>query len=348
MKIQFPPDAYDEQLKLKPSTGMLLVLLYAIRHVFLIFLAYFPLMRGGGDGTFIKEFISLQAMVADIPAILLLVTLVMRQPGAHQLWRSIWQHGRLILIVTLAIQLIMDSLQSGMQIIDRSSQGMVLPILLYLLLDLYVMVYAIRSNRIRMTFLDFPDEKSQRPTGLLGKEREEYERKFDDVLGKIIASDPDRAEKLTQLINETSNEAAETWNELAHQAVQEKRYMDAETLMQKTLLIDPDNGACYTNLATIQRHMGELHKSLQSAKKAVKLLPNNADAYFNLALSLAETGRTAAAISSYQSALKLNPQHHYAWKNLGILLLNTGQEEAAQKALEKARILAQKHQQQRV
>ncbi|OOZ38565.1 DUF2919 family protein [Solemya elarraichensis gill symbiont] len=343
MKMQFPPDAYDEQLKLKPSIGMLLVMLYSIRHVFLIFLAYFPLMRGGGDSTFIKEFMSLQVMAADLPAILLLVTLVMRQPGAHQLWRSIWQHGRLILILTLAIQLIVDILQSGMQIIDRSNQEMVIPVLLYLLLDLYVMLYAVRSNRIRMTFLDFPDEKSHKPTGLLGKEREEYDRKFREIVSKIIASDPDKAEKLTQLLNATTKEAAETWHELAHQAVQDKRYKDAEILMQKTLLFDAENGACYSNLATIQRHLGEAHKSLQSAKKAVKLLPNNADAYFNLALSLAETGNKTAAISSYQSALTLHPQHLYAWKNLGILLRDAGKEESAKQALGNAQVLAQKH-----
>ncbi len=346
MKMQFPPDSYDEQLKLKPSTGMLIAMLYSIRHIFLIFLAYFPLMRGGGDATFIKEFISLQMMAADLPALLLLFTLVMRRPQARQVWRSIWQHGRLILILTLVLQLMLDAVNSSTLILGRSHSDRIIPLLLYLLLDLYILGYVFRSKRIRMTFLDFPDEESQKPNALLGKEREEHEHKFNEIIRKMIEDDPGKAEKLTQLLSESTNEAAETWHKLAHQAVQNKQYKDAEVLMQKALVIDADNGAYHSNLAMIQRHLGDTHKSVQNAKKAVKLLPNNADAYFNLALSLNETGNKAAAISSYQSALKLNPQHRYAWKNLGILLRNAGDEKGARQAFGQAQELTRQHSEQ--
>ena len=136
---------------------MILVMLYGIRHVLMVFLAYFPGMGGGSDTNVIKEMLSPQLMIADLPALLILISWNFRQPQAGKGWRAIWRFGRLLLLATLTAQLVLTAATPwAQQLVEMPLSDESGLVMFYLLLHLSIMAYVLLSERLKAVFLDFP------------------------------------------------------------------------------------------------------------------------------------------------------------------------------------------------
>jgi hypothetical protein len=157
----YRPDEYDEHLCLKPSVPMILAMMYAARHLVLVFLAYFPGMAGTSDAGVIKGLLAPYFVVADIPALVLLLAWRFRAPEAGPLWRGIWHRGRIILALTLAVQVILlVEMRWNLMLAEavRGSAGML--VVFYAFLSLIVLVYVSTSERVKTVFQDFPKRVS--------------------------------------------------------------------------------------------------------------------------------------------------------------------------------------------
>ena len=165
MSDLYSPDDFDEHLCLKPSVAMILAMMYAARHLVLIFLAYFPGMAGSTGGAFIKEMLSPYLVATDVPALLLLLAWRFRVPESGLFWRALWRHGRALLLLALVAQLVLlATMHWGPMLIEAPrTRGNVL-VVSYALLHLYVLGYVLMSDRLKAVFQDFP-KPAESPKG---------------------------------------------------------------------------------------------------------------------------------------------------------------------------------------
>jgi hypothetical protein len=100
---------YNRYGVLRPSPGLWLTLLFQCRHVIGIGLVAMASGRGGraASGNIdLSEFghiLNPLFVLADAPALLLLLALAARTPGAGALPRFLWRHGRLLLLLSAAL-----------------------------------------------------------------------------------------------------------------------------------------------------------------------------------------------------------------------------------------------------
>ena len=100
---------YNRYGVLRPSPGLWLTLLFQCRHVIGIGLIAMASGRGGraASGNIdLSEFghiLNPLFVIADAPALLLLLALAARTPGAGALPRRLWRHGRLLLLLAAAL-----------------------------------------------------------------------------------------------------------------------------------------------------------------------------------------------------------------------------------------------------
>ncbi len=97
---------------------------------------------------------------------------------------------------------------------------------------------------------------------------------------------------------------------------QEKKYVEAEAWIQKSLALEPDNPAALCNLGNVQREMLQFEWAAQSYKKALQLSPQLPEAHHNLGIAYREMGQNQEAISSFEKAIALRPEYTLAHCNL--------------------------------
>ncbi len=365
MTLLYHPDAYDKHLCLKPSAGMVLVMAFAIRHILLVFLGYFPGMSGNADTHFITGLLSPTLMAADFPALLVLLAWRFRLPEAGKTWRLIWRHGRVILLATLGVQLLLlANTRWGRQLLEVPQSETSSLVVLYALLQVYVLIFVLMSKRLRGVFLDFPvpgaGVEPAKPEPFVGRVDKPAAPASDEVtasnpfegLAEPVAAQvaerlkaairqvrfdqPDEIERLATLMTQGGSEAAAVWHDLGLLAVQRGKLQEAAILVSRATHADAGNGLYFRNLCEINRRTGQLDAALQAGHKAVSLMPNDADAHFNLALVFAQANRPQAAIGSYEAAVRLRPGHAQAWNNLGVLYRQMKRPEEAKRAFETA------------
>jgi tetratricopeptide (TPR) repeat protein len=367
MTLLYHTDAYDKHLCLKLSAGMILAMVFAMRHVLLVFLTYFPGMAGTADVSFVKGFLSPYLVFSDVTAVLLLVAWRFRQPEAGKSWRVIWRHGRFMLTATLFVQLILlADTRWGRQIIQAPQSDESTLVIGYALVQLYVIAYVLLSNRLKAVFLNFPVPgavvEPARPMPCVGHAEKsaasasgdaEASNPFEGLTEPVAAlvterlkaairlirpDQPEEAERLAKVLAQGSQESAAVWHDLGMLAVQRDKLQEAAILVSRATKADAGNGLFFRNLCEINRRIGQLDAALQAGHKAVSLMPNDADAYFNLALVFAQANRPKAAIGSYETAVRLRPGHAQAWNNLGLLYRQMKRPEEAKRAFEAALI----------
>lgn len=158
MKLDlYSPETYDKHLALKVPLLLSVTLLYAIRHILIVFLAYNPSPRLGSAFAFLQPLAEPWFVAADLPALLVLLAWWQRRPGAKALWRGIWRYGRVLLTTSLLLQFALLAHRQGMSILGAYylSQGERLAIV-SLGLNLLLVYYLWRSQRVADTFADFP------------------------------------------------------------------------------------------------------------------------------------------------------------------------------------------------
>lgn len=103
----YPPDNYDRNLVLKVPFLLMVILLYSVRHLFIVFLAYNPSPKFAGAFAFMQPLASPYFVLADLPAMLVLAAWIRRAPKAGNFVRWIWRHGQVLLSASLLPQFVL-------------------------------------------------------------------------------------------------------------------------------------------------------------------------------------------------------------------------------------------------
>jgi len=108
----------------------------------------------------------------------------------------------------------------------------------------------------------------------------------------------------------------------------------ADSLMNKALALDPDDGEILARAAQLQlmfRNRGfdygqeRVARGREQAERAVRLAPDSAEAVYALSLAQRYTGNPAAAIESLERTIVLDPNHARALLSLGSNRISRGQ-----------------------
>jgi Flp pilus assembly protein TadD len=113
---------------------------------------------------------------------------------------------------------------------------------------------------------------------------------------------------------------------LAVDAAEHDRPLDAIRIAQRALELRPDNVQALTTLGSQQARLGRLDVAEQAYRRAVELAPWDALPLSNLAGLLGQTGHTAQALPMAKRAIELDPELASARVNYGTLLANLGHE----------------------
>ena len=162
--MDYSIDDFTDDGVLKPGLYLTLIVTVSSR-----FLLYGPLSlfasRGGitGANSYIDvSVLSVDSpflMLASIPPVVILYILIARNNGSRKLIRNIWKHGRLILLVSVGCQLVLQTAQVAMVGIAG------LPVLVGLIVTAYCTLYLATSGRVRDVFASFPTSKQYTEDG---------------------------------------------------------------------------------------------------------------------------------------------------------------------------------------
>lgn len=144
-------------MALKVPPLLVFALLYAVRHLLIVFLAYNPSPKLGAAFAFLQPLAEPWFVAADLPALLVLLAWWQRRPEAKAFWRGIWRYGRVLLTISLLTQSALLAQAQGVNILQAYylTQSERLAIV-SLGLNLLCVYYLWRSPRVADTFADFP------------------------------------------------------------------------------------------------------------------------------------------------------------------------------------------------
>jgi hypothetical protein len=159
---------YDKYLCLKPPAEFWLVLVFYLRPLVLK-ISTFQMGRGGSktdavsglfDIAYPDNFSFFLGVMAILPAVLIVIALAKRKPGATDFVKKIWRNSvkLLMLAAVLNIVVILLPLVLG-KINSIHLLGWV-----QLAVTALIMGYLLKSQRLRDTFADFPVESGDEKT----------------------------------------------------------------------------------------------------------------------------------------------------------------------------------------
>lgn len=131
----------------------------------------------------------------------------------------------------------------------------------------------------------------------------------------------------------TNSKGVEFLLYLAEQAVQSRRYDNAERHFEAALALDPDSPVIANNLAWLRVQL-KRGNALELALKANALQPGIATVLDTLAAAYAQAGRFGEAITAQQEAVRLAPKHDPFSLRLAALFLQAKRPAEAQKTLQ--------------
>lgn len=157
---------YDRYACKKVPIHLILAMLFSVRHLFIVFLAYNPSPKMAASFTYLQAFQSPWFVFSDLPALLVLLAWLKRLPESGAFWRRTWKHGRLLLTTSLVIQFVLLLWQQGQGLFQAysftDSQRFVI---VNLGLDLLVIYYLWRFAIVRDVFADFPETSKDERAG---------------------------------------------------------------------------------------------------------------------------------------------------------------------------------------
>lgn len=148
MKYGF--EDYNEYNILKIPLSLVLVDLYLLKHfVFFVLpiISSIPFLV-----KFAHEQFHIALLFSGIPALLVFVSMLRRVPKTRSfMLRWLWQKGRLLLLLSLVLELGLLSLfiVLGMNALNEAS-------LMFLYLDVVFIFFMVKSQRVRDVFAEFP------------------------------------------------------------------------------------------------------------------------------------------------------------------------------------------------
>jgi adenylate cyclase len=155
-----------------------------------------------------------------------------------------------------------------------------------------------------------------------------------EMLGKVIAMQPNYADAQAELADITFQRAAYGWSEFADQDIE-----TAIRLAQKALEMDDESALAHSVLARAYTVQQRYDLALAESERALQINPSDADVQATRAAVLLWTGDIDGSIMAGELAMRLNanvgPEHAL---NLGIAYLLRKRFADAVKLLENARI----------
>lgn len=146
----FDPWRYDDNLVLRVSPLLWLIILWSIHHVLL--LAVGGVSKSGEVFTMMADYAySIPLLISDIPGAMVLATRINRVPDAGARTRWFWRHGAKLLVLGLSI--------STVAIFNAYQQKIANPenfVFWIAAINLGVIAYLVFSRRVREIFADFP------------------------------------------------------------------------------------------------------------------------------------------------------------------------------------------------
>jgi len=98
----------------------------------------------------------------------------------------------------------------------------------------------------------------------------------------------------------------------------------------------PSDPKTHNNLGDVYGRQGDLEKSAEEFKTAIRLNTNYADAYHNLGNVYSQMKKYEEAMKNYLTAIKYNPELWQSYQNLSVIYFNQKQYDLAEKTLQKA------------
>jgi TolA-binding protein len=133
-----------------------------------------------------------------------------------------------------------------------------------------------------------------------------------------VRQDPptDDETRLREAIRRLDPNDAAAHNKLGFDAIQQKRFREAEIILRHAILLDPDRDTPHTNLGEALIGLNRFAEAETAFRKAIRLNPASADAHVDLGVVLRETERYEEAEAAFESALRFDPENGAARKNL--------------------------------
>ena len=155
---------YDKYLSLKFSAELWLVILYFLRPYILV-ISGIRMGRGGSgvegasglkEMVYPDDFSLFTGIAASIPTLFVLFAWVKRKPGAADFVREIWRHGVILLLVSVALNVLTVFIPLFLGATHKiSTSGWV-----QLGLSIVIAWFLLSSRRVKDTFADFPQVES--------------------------------------------------------------------------------------------------------------------------------------------------------------------------------------------
>ena len=152
---------YDKYMSLKPDLEVWLIIAYFLRP-FIMKISTIQMGLGAKSGSvsglkdlvYPNDFGFFIAFLATIPVLILVFAYAKRKPGASGLVRKIWHKGRMLLIVTAVLNLIIIFVPFLVDLTYRINMlGWA-----QLAIAGYIIYYLYTTQRVKDTFADFPKD----------------------------------------------------------------------------------------------------------------------------------------------------------------------------------------------
>ncbi len=115
----------------------------------------------------------------------------------------------------------------------------------------------------------------------------------------------------------------------ARLGIEQKRFADAEVLLQQAVQVTPGFSRAWGDLCNVQFEREKYNAVIKSAKRLNKLKPGAPDGHIWLAAATAAAGNHIDAIESYEKALEIAPNHVGAMCGKGNACRTMGDQDGA-------------------
>jgi len=150
----YTPFDFDFNLCLKVPFWLGLSIAFLSRHI-LTPIAVFAIARktGNTEMNYLLSEIGVAHIFASMPALLVLTAWFKRNPSSPVWVRHVWLNGRMLLIISAMADL-------SLRLVMTVNWWKPLAVA-FVLLDIYVVIYIVISQRVRDVFTDFPEMKAE-------------------------------------------------------------------------------------------------------------------------------------------------------------------------------------------
>jgi len=157
----YTPDDYDEYSCLKPSVGLYVTILFAMKDIVLIIVEALSRLKAKGGPNrldYFEQLVQPEMIIVNILALLVFVSFIKRKPIEQGFWKKISVKGRIILLAALALHLLILAFEQYIAISEayRWDKGVSTPILYMMFIDALFIAYLATSQRVKDVFSDWP------------------------------------------------------------------------------------------------------------------------------------------------------------------------------------------------